>query len=122
GAGGVNDVYNAPEDDLVLGVSSRGSALIEAAIDPATDMDLDQVQMIGGTGGDPRAWTGFGDVVDAYETLADASGRDGPTFRLAHTVGGPEEITSGALMFSWACDRMELPGEFIHVADDGSSD
>lgn len=122
GIGGVNTVFNAPADQIIVGVSSRGATLMEAAADAEGDVDLEQIRFVGATGGDPRGWTGFTDVSEAYDTLADASGSSGPAFKLPSTVGSPAQVTSHVLMYSWLCDRMDLPCEYINVANDDATD
>jgi hypothetical protein len=123
GLGGIGDVYEAPESDLVIGSSSRSSLLYGTADDPAARQDPDKIQVVGGIAGEPRAWVGFGDLVNAYPSLADAANKpDGAKLKLAATVGGPGEVESDVFLYSWLCENMKLPCEYISVAEDSSSD
>lgn len=123
GLGGIGDVYEAPASDLVIGATSRSSSIYGTADDPAARQDPSKLQVIGGVGGDPRAWAGFGDLANAYPSLADAANKpDGVKLRFAATVGGPGEVESDVFLYSWMCENMKLPCEYINVADDSSSD
>ncbi len=123
GLGGIGDVYEAPEEDLVIGSSSRSSLLYGTADDPAARQDPEKIQVVGGIAGEPRAWVAFGDLANAYPSLADAAGKtDGVKLKLAATVGGPGEVESDVFLYSWLCENMKLPCDYISVADDSSSD
>lgn len=123
GLGGMGDVYEAPESDLVIGATSRSSSIYGTAADPAARQDPAKLKVIGGVAGDPRAWAAFGALADAYPSLADAADKpDGEKLRMAATVGGPGEVESDVFLYSWMCENMKLPCEFINVADDSSSD
>lgn len=123
GLGGIGAVYEAPEADLVIGATSRSSAIYGTADDPAARQDPSKLQVVGGIAGDPRAWAAFGNLTNAYPSLADAANKpDGEKLRFAATVGGPGEVESDIFLYSWLCQNMKLPCEFINVADDSSSD
>lgn len=121
GLGGIGEVYEAPGEDLVVGVTSRSSAIYGSTGDPAAVHDPAQLQIIGGIAGEPRAWTAFGALVDAYPSIADASNGDVP-FRFAATVGSTAEIESDVLLYGWLCENLELNCEYINVAEDSSQD
>jgi hypothetical protein len=123
GLGGIGDVYEAPDSDLVIGATSRSSAIYGTADDPAARQDPSKLQVIGGVAGDPRAWAGFGTLTTAYPSLADAANKpDGEKLRFAATVGGPGEVESDVFLYTWLCQNMKLPCEYINVADDSSTD
>jgi hypothetical protein len=122
GLGGIAQIFEAPEDKHVIGVSSRSSALYGTANDPDASQVPDEIQVVGGVAGDPRGWVGFGNLVSAYPSMADAIGAEEPAFRFAATVGSPEEIESDVLLYSWMCDKLDLPCEFVQVAEDSSAD
>ena len=123
GLGGIGDVYEAPESDLVIGATSRSSSIYGTSDDPAARQDPEKLQIVGGVAGDPRAWASFGALTNAYPSLADAADKpDGEKLRMAATVGGPGEVESDVFLYSWMCQNMKLPCEYINVADDSSSD
>ena len=123
GLGGIGDAYEAPESEMVIGASSRSSLLYGTASDPAARQDAQKIQVIGGIAGDPRAWAAFGALVGAYPSLADAINKpDGEKLRFAATVGGPGEVESDAFLFTWMCENLKLPCEYVNVADDSSAD
>lgn len=122
GAGGMTDVVKAPEEELVVGVTSQGSALYLAAEDPEAGFEASDVHFIGSTGGEPRAITGYGDIAKAFTTFADAAGKSEPVFTSAGTVGAPVDIVSDAFMIPWLCENLTLSCRLLSVADDDSSD
>ncbi len=122
GLGGITQIYNAPEDDLVIGATSQVSAIYTAPTDPAVTIDPLKVRLIGGIGADPRSVVGYGDVATAYPTLTDASGKKTPTLKLPATVGSPADVVSDAFMFPWVCEALNLPCEYVQIANDSSSD
>jgi tripartite-type tricarboxylate transporter receptor subunit TctC len=123
GLGGIGHAYDAPEDELVIGAASRSSLLYGTATDPAAKQDPEKIQVIGGIAGDPRAWAAFGSLINAYPSLADAINKpDGEKLRFAATVGGPGEVESDAFLFTWMCENLKLPCEYVNVADDSSAD
>lgn len=122
GAGGMGDVVSAPEQELVVGVTSQGSALYLAAQDPEAGFKASDVHFIGSTGGEPRSIIGYGDIAKAYNALTEASGKPAPQFKLAGTVGGPVDIVSDAFMVPWLCENLKLSCKLFSVADDDSSD
>jgi hypothetical protein len=121
GLGGIGEAYEAPGDDLVIGVTSRSSAIYGSTGDPAAVHDPAKIQIIGGIAGDPRAWTAFGDLVDAYPSIADASGGD-TEFRFAATVGTTADVESDVFLYSWLCENLSLNCKYVNVAEDSSSD
>lgn len=122
GLGGTADIYTAPESDLVVGVSSRSSAIYTTASDPAAKHDPAKVRVVGGIQGDSRAWTGFGPIAEDYKSLADASGAKTPALRTAGAVGSPNEIESDLFLYPWLCEKLTLPCEYVKVATDTSTD
>ncbi len=124
GLGGIGDAYEAPASDLVLGVASRASLIYSTAADPAAKQDPTKLQLVGGlAGGDPRAWASFGALTNAYPSLSDAIDKpDGEKLRFAATVGGPGEVESDVFLFSWMCENLKLPCEYVNVAEDSSVD
>jgi hypothetical protein len=124
GLGGIGDAYEAPASDLVLGVASRSSLIYGTASDPAAKQDPNKLQLVGGlAGGDPRAWAAFGALTDAYPSLADAIDKpDGEKLRFAATVGGAGEVESDVFLYSWLCENLKLPCEYVNVAEDSSVD
>lgn len=123
GLGGIASAYEAPEDALVIGATSRSSAIYGTANDPAAKHDPLKLQVIGGIAGDPRAWAAFGNLVNAYPSLADAINKpDGEKLRFAATVGGPAEVESDAFLFTWMCENLKLPCDYVNVAEDSSAD
>ena len=121
GLGGVGDVYEAPEDALVIGATARSSSLYGTSDDPAAKQDPNKLQVIGGLAGEPRAWVVFGDLVGKYKSIGDAQGSSLP-FQSAATVGGPGEVESDVFLYSWLCEKLKLNCEYINVADDSSAD
>lgn len=122
GLGGTANIYNAPEDDLIVGVSSRSSAIYTTASDPAAQHDPSNVRVIGGIQGDSRAWTGFGEIASEYPSLADATGKTSPALRMPGAVGSPTEIESDLFLYPWLCEKLRLPCEYVKVAQDTSTD
>jgi len=122
GVGGMTDVVKAPEQELVLGVTSQGSALYLAAQDPEAGFKESDVHFVGSTGGEPRSIIGYGDIAKAFNTFTDAIGKPEPTFKSAGTVGGPIDIVSDAFMVPWLCESLRLSCKLFSVADDDSSD
>jgi hypothetical protein len=122
GAGGMTDVVTAPEQELVVGVTSQGSALYLAAQDPEAGFKASDVHFIGAAGGEPRSIIGYGDLAKAYNSLTEAIGKPEPQFKSAGTVGGPVDIVSDAFMIPWLCDNLKLNCKLFSVADDDSSD
>ncbi len=122
GVGGMGDVFNAPEDQLVVGVTSQGSALYTTVLDPAANMDPTKIRMVGSTGADPRAFTLFNDVAAAYDPFSKAAGQTQPTLKVAQTVGAPVDLVSDSFFASWLCDAMKAPCDMVSVADDDSTD
>ncbi len=123
GIGGLNNVYDASAEDLLIGVTSRASNIYTSITDPETTIDPSQVQLIGGFGDSPRAVVVFGDYAEEHPTLMDAADSDSETtLRFAATVGVPSDISTSAMLFSWLCDTFELNCDMIPVADDGSAD
>jgi hypothetical protein len=122
GLGGISDIFNAGESDLVIGVTSQASALYTTVLDPASTIDPSKVQMIGGTGGDPRALTLFTDAASAYADFAKANGAAAPELKWAQTVGGPADVVSDSFFASWLCDTMKSPCAMASVASDDSTD
>jgi hypothetical protein len=122
GIGGMSEIFNAPADDLVIGVTSQASALYTAVLDPEATFDPGEIRMIGGTGGDPRQVTAFGNAVEGYPSLGDAAGASEPELRFAHTVGAPADLVSDAYFASWLCETLKAPCKMVSVADDDSTD
>ena len=121
GLGGTATIYDAPEQDLIVGVGSRSSQIYTTASDPAAKHDPTKVRVIGGIQGDSRAWTGFDTVSEAYPSLADATGKTEPMLRMAGAVGSPTEIESDLFLYPWLCEKLTLPCEYVKVAEDSSS-
>lgn len=122
GLGGTANIYNAPEDDLIVGVSSRSSAIYTTASDPAAQHDPSKIRVIGGIQGDSRAWTGFGEIASEYPSLSDATGKSSPVLRMPGSVGSPTEIESDLFLYPWVCEKLVLPCEYVKVAQDTSTD
>lgn len=122
GAGGMTDVVKAPEEELVLGVTSQGSALYLAAEDPEAGFVPSDIHFVGSTGGEPRSIIGYGDIAKAFNTFDDAVGKSEPEWLAAGTVGGPVDIVSDAFMIPWLCENLKLSCKLFSVADDDSSD
>ena len=122
GLGGTANIYNAPEQDLIVGVGSRSSQIYTTASDPAAQHDPEKVRIIGGIQGDSRAWTGFSDVATQYKSLADATGKSDPKLRMPGAVGSPNEIESDLFLYPWLCEKLQLPCEYVKVAQDTSTD
>lgn len=122
GVGGMGDVFNAPGDQLVVGVTSQASALYTTVLDPDASIDPAKVRMVGGTGGDPRALALFGDAAKSYDPLTKASGSTGPQLKFAQTVGAPVDLVSDSFFASWLCETLKAPCDMVSVADDDSTD
>jgi len=122
GLGGTANIYNAPEEDLIVGVSSRSSAIYTTASDPAAKHDPAKIRVIGGIQGDSRAWTGFDAIAKDYKSFADARGAKAPALRMAGSVGSPNEIESDVFLYPWLCEKLQLPCEYVKVATDTSTD
>ena len=121
GLGGIADVYEAPDEALVIGATARSSGIYGTADDPAAKQDPNNIQVIGGLAGEPRGWAVFGELTGMFENINDAVGSPVP-FRLASTVGGPGEVESDVFLYSWLCTSLQLNCEYVNVADDSSSD
>jgi hypothetical protein len=122
GVGGMGDVFNAPADELVVGVTSQASALYTTVLDPDAKIDPAKIRMVGATGGDPRALTLFADAASSYDPLNKASGATGPELKFAQTVGAPVDLVSDSFFASWLCVALKAPCKMVSVADDDSTD
>lgn len=122
GVGGMGDVFNAPADELVMGVTSQASALYTTVLDPDARIDPTKIRMVGATGGDPRALTLFGDAATSYDPLSKAAGSTGPQLKFAQTVGAPVDLVSDSFFASWLCVTLTAPCDMVSVADDDSTD
>jgi hypothetical protein len=122
GLGGTSAIYDAPEPDMVVGVSSRSSALYTTAQDPDATHDPAKIRVIGGIAGDSRAWTEFNPIAESYRSLSDAVGKQQPALRMAGAVGSPAEIESDVFLYPWLCEAIKLPCEYVKVATDTSTD
>lgn len=123
GLGGAGTIFDAGEDDLVLGVTSQASTTYTLVLDPANTIDPTKVQVIGGVGGDPRGLIMHTDVADAYgDDWTAANGSSGPSFKWAQVIGSPTDIVSDSYMASWLCSSLDWPCEMASVASDDSQD
>lgn len=122
GVGGMGDVFNAPEDELVVGVTSQASALYTTVLDPDARIDPAQIRMVGATGGDPRALTLFGDAATSFDPLTKAIDATDPALKFAQTVGAPVDLVSDSFFASWLCVALKAPCDMVSVADDDSTD
>ncbi len=123
GLAGIANVFNAPAEELVVGVTSQGSALYTAVLDPAAKMmDPSKIQMIGATGADPRALALFTDAATSYDPLSKAAGSTSPQLKFAYTVGAPVDLVSDPFFASWLCETLPAPCKMLSVADDDSTD
>lgn len=122
GVGGMGDVFNAPADELVVGVTSQASALYTTVLDPGARIDPTKIRMVGATGGDPRALTLFGDAATSYDPLSKAAESTGPQLKFAQTVGAPVDLVSDSFFASWLCATLKAPCDMVSVADDDSTD
>jgi hypothetical protein len=122
GIGGISNAFNAPADALVIGVSSQGSVLYTTVLDPEANIDPSKVQMIGATGGDPRALALFTDAATSYDPLSKAANATAPRLKFAYTVGSPVDLVSDPFFASWLCETLKAPCQMLSVADDDSTD
>lgn len=122
GIGGINNAYDAPEEDLVIGVTSLGANLYQPLLDPENTYDPTGVQIIGGVTPEPRGALVAGDFAAAYPTLVDAEGKTDAPIRFAAVVGGPADVISEALLAPWVCENLNLPCDMVAVAADSSAD
>jgi hypothetical protein len=122
GLGGTANIYNAPEADLIVGVGSRSSQIYTTASDPAAQHDPTKIRIVGGIQGDSRAWTGFNPIANDYKSLTDATGKTTPALRMPGAVGSPTEIESDLFLYPWVCEKLQLPCEYVKVAQDTSTD
>lgn len=122
GIGGISNVFNAPANEVVIGVSSQGSVLYTTVLDPAAKMDPSKVRMIGATGGDPRALALFTDAATSYDPLSKAGGATAPPLKFAYTVGAPVDLVSDPFFASWLCETLKAPCQMLSIADDDSTD
>lgn len=119
--GGYGNIFEAPAEDLVIGATSRSSALYTSGDDPAARHDPNELQVIGGLAGDPRGWATFGDLAGTYDSVLDATDSAHP-LKMGATVGGPGDVQSDVFLYSWLCQNLSLACEYVNVADDSTSD
>jgi hypothetical protein len=116
---GLNRVFTAPPDRLIIGATSTGQGLYTSATEEGAEHDPEQIRVIGAT--EPAARGIILSSSTGYNDLRDASGKADPVLRYAGSVGGAEDITEVEMLMPWLCDHMKLPCEFIQVADDDSA-
>ena len=121
GLGGINDVYEAPDDEVVIGLTSRASNLFTTVLDPASTIDPTKIRIIGGLGDTPRGLVVLGDYAKAHKTLESATGSQ-EQLKFAGSVGSPSDLTTSPLLVSWLCDSFKLNCDMLKVAEDSSSD
>lgn len=116
---GVNRVFTAPADRLIIGATSTAQGLYTSADEAGAEHDPEQIQVIGAT--EPAARGIILSSNTGYNDIRDAEKSTDPVLRYAGSVGGAEDITEVEMLMPWLCDHMELPCEFIQVADDDSA-
>jgi len=122
GMSGIKDALDAPEADLVLGMTSLGANLYQPILDPENTYDPKEVQIIGAVSPEPRGALVAGDFAATYPKLIDASGKTAAPIRFAAVVGGPADVISEAMTAPWVCEHLKLPCDMIPVAGDTSAD
>lgn len=123
GLGAMSDIFSAKESNLVIGVSSQASEEYTTVLDPASKVDPSKVQVIGASGGDPRAFLLFTDAAKAYgDDLSKAEGSTSPTIKWAQVVGQPSDVVQDVYFSSWLCDTFKMPCKMVSVAGDDSTD
>lgn len=122
GMAGIGDALDAPEADLVVGMTSLGANLYQPILDPANTYDPKRVQIIGAVSPEPRGALVAGDFAATYPKLVDAVGKTASPIRFAAVVGGPADVISEAMTAPWVCEHLNLPCDMIPVAGDTSAD
>ena len=123
GIGGNQNVFDAKESDLVIGVSSGASDEYTSVFDPEAHIDPTKVQIIGGTTPDPRGLALFTDAAKAYgDDFKAAANSTTPVLQWADTVGSPEDVMSDAMFAPWLCETLTLPCKMASVADADPND
>ena len=122
GMSGIRDALDAPESDLVVGVTSLGANLYQPILDPENTYDPKGVQIIGGVSPEPRGALVAGDFAKQYPAMMDAIGKTDAPIRFAGTVGGPADVISESMLAPWVCEHLKLPCDMISVAGDTSAD
>lgn len=123
GLGGNQNVYDAPERDLVIGVSSGASDEYTSVLDPAANIDASKVQIIGATTPDPRGLALFTDAATAYgDDFRKVDGATTPELIWADTVGSPADLLTDSLFSPWLCETFKAPCKMVSVADSDPKD
>lgn len=122
GMAGIRDALDAPEADLVMGMTSLGANLYQPILDPANTYDPKAVQIIGSVSPEPRGALVAGDFAATYPKLTDAEGKTATPIRFAAVVGSPADVISEAMTAPWVCEHLKLPCDMIAVAGDTSAD
>lgn len=121
GVGAMATVYDAPENDLVIGTVSKGSRLYASQIEAAATHDIADFQFIGALGDDPRVLMIFNDPAQAYDNIVEAQDADSPLFRFSEVVGDATAVVEGAFFASWICYSLNLACQMVAVADGGAT-
>jgi hypothetical protein len=116
---GLNRVYSAPADRLVIGATSTAQGIYVSAGEAGAEHDPEKVRIIGAIEPAARGIVLSSDT--GYADIRSAEGKQAPVLRYAGSVGGAEDITEVEMLMPWLCDHMSLPCEFIQVADDDSA-
>lgn len=113
---GYNYMYNAPPDGYTL--MYKASPGFERQLAPDAEFKLNEFELIAAVGVSPPIWVATGDT--PYETLADAIGQTGFTFRFAEAVGSPEDLIGNPLTTTFLCSRLDLQCDALPVAEAGT--
>lgn len=116
---GVNRVFSAEADRLMIGATSTAQGLYTSAAEEGAEHDPAKIRVVGAIEPSPRGIILSSDT--GYNVLTDAVGATEPVLRYAGSIGGPEDVTEVELLMPWLCDHLTLPCEFIQVADDDSA-
>lgn len=121
GLAGIQEVYDAPDDRLILGSASHARELYSFALDSAADYDPLQFNIVGAMDPTPRGIVIGNDALEAYPGgLSDAFGSSGPPFKVTEEVADASTVLGYPFLISWMCDRLDLPCEMKKVAEANS--
>jgi tripartite-type tricarboxylate transporter receptor subunit TctC len=117
--GGTNLVYEASEDEILIGATSKAQNLYAGVADEQAAYEPLELQLLGGLAPDSRAIILHGNL--GVDDFGDVAGQQDPPLRIAGEVAGAEEIVDERFLFPWLCETFEANCEFIQVDDDGSA-
>lgn len=113
---GYNYMYNADPDGYTL--MYKASPGFERQLSPDAEFKLRDFPLIAAVGISPPIWVSTDEV--PYDTLSEAIGQTGFTFRMAEAVGTAVDLTGNPLTATFLCDRLQLECDHLAVAEAGT--